>query len=100
MAAAGGTEVELGKKVEIKPGLTPGREEWDWTQGEWLWLRLCRGQLRLGQRQKYSYGIYPIYYVHFCEKNKVKIQLSCVLLLFQWRFQCLTFFGNKKKNYP
>lgn len=29
--------------------------------------------------------------------NKVKIQLSCVSFLFQWRFQCLTLFGDKKK---
>lgn len=28
MAAAGGTEVELGRKVGIKLGLKPGREEW------------------------------------------------------------------------
>lgn len=29
MAAVGGTQVELGRKVETKLGLRPGREEWD-----------------------------------------------------------------------
>lgn len=33
----------------------------------------------------------------FVKENKVKIQLSCVLFLFQWMFQS-TFFGNKKKT--
>lgn len=28
MAAVGGTEVELGRKVGTKPGLKPGGEEW------------------------------------------------------------------------
>lgn len=30
MAAAGGTEVEPERKVGIKLGLKPGREEWEW----------------------------------------------------------------------
>lgn len=29
MAAMGGTEIELGRKVGTEPGLQPGREEWD-----------------------------------------------------------------------